>query len=45
MSSDHEQLLKYVSKHFPDHQVSTSFEAGYCGYYAHRCFESYGWVP
>jgi len=43
MSSGPEGLLKYVTKHFPDHEVSTAYEAGCCGYYAHRCFKSYGW--
>ena len=43
MSSDPLQLLKYVSKHFPGYEVTTAYEAGCCGYYAHRCFESYGW--
>mgnify|MGYP003640900179 CR=1 FL=1 len=37
------ELLKYVDKHFPNHEVSTAYEAGCCGYYAHRCFESFGW--
>lgn len=43
MSSDPEQLRSYVIKHFPDYEVTTAYEAGCCGYYAHRCFESYGW--
>ena len=43
MSPDPEQLLRYVRKHFADHEVSTAYEAGCCGYYAHRCFVSYGW--
>lgn len=43
MSPDPEQLLRYVNKHFADHQVSVAYEAGCCGYYAHRCFEGYGW--
>lgn len=43
MPPDPEQLLKCVTKHFPDHEVSVAYEAGCCGYYAHRCFESYGW--
>ena len=38
-----EDLKKYVDKYFPEHEVSTAYEAGCCGYYAHRCFESYGW--
>ena len=43
MSPDPEGLREYVSKHFPDHEVSTAYEAGCCGYRAHRCFEGYGW--
>ncbi len=43
MSPDPDQLLKYVTKHFSGYEVSTAYEAGCCGYYAHRCFESYGW--
>ena len=43
MSPDPEQLLKYVSKYYVDYEVSVSYEAGCCGYYAHRCFEGYGW--
>ena len=38
-----EVLYEYVAKHFPDHQVTTAYEAGCCGYYAHRSFETYGW--
>ncbi|MFD2561726.1 IS110 family transposase [Aquimarina rubra] len=38
-----EVLLEYVTKHFPDYRVTTAYEAGCCGYYAHRKFESYGW--
>ena len=43
MSPDPQQLRTYVSKHFPDYEVTTAYEAGCCGYYAHRCFENYGW--
>jgi transposase len=43
MSSSPEGLKNYVGKYFPKHQVSTAYEAGCCGYHAHRCFESYGW--
>lgn len=43
MNPDPEELLKYVTKHFSNHEVSTAYEAGCCGYHAHRCFESYGW--
>lgn len=38
-----EHLLQYTLKHFPGHKVSVAYEAGCCGYSAHRCFESYGW--
>lgn len=37
-------LNEYVAKHFPDHQVNTAYEAGCCGYYAHRSFKTYGWI-
>jgi len=40
---DPEILQKYVLKHFRDYEVSVAYEAGCCGYYAHRCFEGYGW--
>ncbi len=43
MVPDPEQLFCYVKKHYPDYNVTTAYEAGCCGYYAHRCFESYGW--
>lgn len=38
-----ELLESYVKKHFTDYEVTTAYEAGCCGYYAHRSFESYGW--
>jgi transposase len=34
--------IKYVL-HFPGHEVSVAYEAGCCGYHAHRCFEGYDW--
>lgn len=37
------QLKEYVDKHYADYEVTTAYEAGCCGYHAHRCFESYGW--
>ncbi len=43
MEPEPEFLQKYVLKHFADYQVSVAYEAGRCGYYAHRCFISYGW--
>jgi len=44
MEPEPEFLQKYVLKHFADYQVSVAYEAGCCGYYAHRCFTSYGWL-
>lgn len=43
MSPLPEGLKNYVDRHFPEHEVVTAYEAGCCGYHAHRCFESYGW--
>ena len=43
MPGDPEQLRGYVSKHFPDYEVTTAYEAGCFGYHAHRCFAGYGW--
>lgn len=43
MSPIADQLRDYVEKHFPEHQVCTAYEAGCCGYHAHRCFEGFGW--
>ena len=36
-------LQEYVLRHYSSYQVSVAYEAGCCGYHAHRCFESYGW--
>lgn len=44
MPPNPEVLKAYVEKNFPDYYVTTAYEAGCCGYYAHRCFESYGWT-
>jgi len=38
-----EGLKNYVDRYFSDHEVATAYEAGCCGYHAHRCFEGYGW--
>tara|TARA_R110002074_G_scaffold274240_1_gene445759 strand:+ start:311 stop:1255 length:945 start_codon:yes stop_codon:yes gene_type:complete len=38
-----ELLRIYVKKHFRDYEVTTAYEAGCCGYYAHRSFLGYGW--
>lgn len=38
-----ELLRDYVDRHFTGHDVATAYEAGCCGYHAHRCFEGYGW--
>ncbi len=44
MAPNPEDLKKYVDKHFSEYEVSTAYEAGCCGYSAHRSFESYGWT-
>ena len=36
-------LKQWVDKNFADHQVFTAYEAGCCGYTAHRFFKSFGW--
>ena len=38
-----EKLKGYVEKHFGEYEVTCAYEAGCCGYSAHRAFESYGW--
>ncbi|TRZ42195.1 IS110 family transposase [Robertkochia solimangrovi] len=43
MPPDALQLRTFVHKHFPDHEVSTAYEAGCCGYSAHCSFISFGW--
>jgi transposase len=43
MSPSPEGLKNYVDRYFPEHEVVTAYEAGCCGYHAHRCFEGYGW--
>ena len=43
MPPDPNNLLNYVERHYPGFEVYTAYEAGCCGYRAHRCFESYGW--
>ena len=37
------KLKAYVDRLYPDYEVYTAYEAGSCGYVAHRAFESYGW--
>lgn len=44
MPPEAEGLKKYVDKHFPDHEVSCAYEAGCCGYSAHRQFKNFGWT-
>ena len=40
---DSEILYRYVSEHFPEHEVSLTYEAGCCGFAAARTFLNYGW--
>ena len=37
------ELKEYVRSHFKEYEVFIAYEAGCCGYHAHRVFESYGW--
>lgn len=41
--SDPHLLRDFVDKHYPDHQVYCAYEAGCCGYSAHRSFQDFGW--
>lgn len=43
MEPSPEGLKAYVDRHFDAHEVTTAYEAGCCGYSAHRAFEDYGW--
>ncbi|MBK9980972.1 MAG: IS110 family transposase [Saprospiraceae bacterium] len=43
MPSDPENLKRYIEKYYPDHEIQCAYEAGCCGYSAHRAFESFGW--
>ena len=36
-------LHDFVDKHYPEHQVYCAYEAGCCGYSAHRTFLAFGW--
>jgi transposase len=38
MPADPEILIDYVLKHFHDHQVAITYEAGCCGFSAARAF-------
>lgn len=43
MPSEPIKLKAWVEKYYPDHRVSCAYEAGCCGYSAHRKFQSFGW--
>ena len=43
MPSDPENLKRHVEKNYPDHEVHCAYEAGCCGYSAHRAFTFFGW--
>lgn len=36
-------LFRYVNKYYKEYEISVCYEAGCCGYTAHRSFISYGW--
>lgn len=44
MPPEPEVLYDYVQKNFSGHEVSTAYEAGCCGFSAHRSFTGYGWL-
>lgn len=41
-SPDTGKLQVYVSKHYPDHEVSVAHQAGCCGQHAHHYIKGYG---
>jgi transposase len=43
MPADPDLLQIYVNKNFPEHEVHCAYEAGCCGYSAHRAFQGFGW--
>jgi hypothetical protein len=43
MPADPEGLRHFVVKHYPEHEVHCAYEAGCCGFSAHRAFSDYGW--
>ena len=43
MPSRPEVLYEYVHKHFTEHEINLTYEAGCCGYHAARYFLNLGW--
>jgi transposase len=43
MPPEPDKLVDYVSNHFPDHEVSLTYESGCCGFSAARYFKKLGW--
>jgi transposase len=43
MPADADVLYNYVHSHFPNHQVSLTYEAGCCGFSVSRYFLNLGW--
>jgi hypothetical protein len=43
MPPEPEKLVDYVTSRFADHEVSLTYEAGYCGFSAARYFLNMGW--
>lgn len=44
MPSDPEKLYEHIRQNYPDYEVSCAYEAGCCGFHAHRRFEDFGWT-
>ena len=43
MPADPIKLKNWVDKLYPGHKVNCAYEAGCCGYSAHRMFRAFGW--
>ena len=43
MPPDPLKLRQHVEKNYPDHEIHCAYEAGCCGYSAHRAFEAFSW--
>ena len=43
MPADPAALINYVATNFPNHQVSSCYEAGCCGYWIARTLQKNGW--
>lgn len=42
LKADPTILIAYVKKYFPEAQMESAYEAGFCGFHLHRCLEEAG---